>query len=308
MMSDQIENSAKLVGIEVSSSALTVVSLDQTGTLLDAFHEPSVETDNSSGHIVELIRGLEGRIGNIGSIGIAVPGLISQDKMRVAYSSHFPEHASIDIKKEIESATGRAPLIENDANAAAYGEFKKGAGRGSRNSFYLTLGKGIGGALIFDGYIWRGVSGYAGEIGYLTINSEGLRLEDVASSDNIVRRTRNRFNRDSTSSLNAFEEQAIDLEAIVAAAENGDDFAQLMLGRTGSYIGMGVASVINLLNIETIVIGGEIMQAGHLVLDSIISRAKELSFGPSFANTTIVSGQLGSNAAAIGVALLANGL
>jgi glucokinase len=228
--------------------------------------------------------------------------------MRVAYSTHFPEHSSVDIKEEVHSATGRTPLIENDANAAAYGEFRKGSGRGSNNLFYVTLGEGIGGAFIIDGKIWRGATGFAGEFGYLTVNSEGLRLEDVASSGNIVRRTRSRFNRDSTSSLNRLAEQAINLPEIVAAADNGDDFAQLMLERTGSYIGMGVASVINLMNIESIVIGGEIMEAKHLVLDSIISRAKELSFGPSFAETTITSGQLGRNAAAVGVALLAAGL
>ena len=80
-----------------------------------------------------------------------------------------------------------------------------------------------------------------------------------------------------------------------------------MLERTGLYVGAAVASVINLLNIERIVIGGEIMQARHLVLDSIISRAKEFSFSPSFQNTEIVAGELGENASAIGVALMANG-
>jgi len=305
---ERSEALAKLVGIEVAATALTVVSLDSSGNLLDAYREPIQTTENSSQQLVELVRGLETKFGDIEGIGVAVPGLISQDKMRVAYSAHFPEHSAIDIKEEIASAIGRAPLIENDANAAAYGEYKKGSGRGSQNSFYVTLGKGIGGAFIFDGMIWRGASGFAGEFGYLTINSEGLRLEDVASSENIVKRTRNRFNRDSTSSLNRFAEQSINLEEIVAAAENGDDFAQLMLERTGSYIGMGVASVINLLNVETVVVGGEIMQAGQLVLDPIIRRAKELSFAPSFSKTTIVSGQLGPNAAAIGVALLAGGL
>ncbi|HMJ08779.1 MAG TPA: ROK family protein [Pyrinomonadaceae bacterium] len=307
-MNEANASTTKLIGVEVSASSLTVVSLDGAGNLLDAGHVPAERGENSPQQLFDVVAGFQDRFGETGNIGIALPGLISQDKMRVAYSTHFPEHSTVDIKEEVESAAGRKALIENDANAAAYGEYKKGAGRGSRNLFYITLGTGVGGAFILDGSIWRGAAGFAGEFGYLTINSEGLRLEDVASADNIVRRTRNRFNRDSTSSLNRFEEQAINLEEIVAAAENGDDFAQLMLERTGNYIGMGVASVINLLNIETIVIGGEIMQAGHLVLDSIISRAKELSFAPSFAKTTIVNGQLGQNAAAIGVALLANGL
>jgi glucokinase len=307
-MSEPSNNSSRHIGIEVSANALTVVGLDASGNLLEAFHTPAAPGGSVQEQIASIASDISTKFGDIGEIGIALPGLISSDKMRVAYSTHFPEHSSVDIKEEIVAATGRTPLIENDANAAAYGEFKKGAGRGSKNLFYVTLGQGIGGAFILDGKIWRGASGFAGEFGYLTINSEGLRLEDVASAGNIVRRTRSRFNRDSTSSLNRFEEQAINLEEIVTAADNGDDFAQLMLERTGSYIGVGVASVINLMNIETIVVGGEIMQAGHLVLDSIIRRAKELSFAPSFAQTTIASGQLGPNAAAVGVALLASGL
>jgi glucokinase len=307
-MSDQSGTAAKHIGIEVSASAVTVVGLDASGNMLEAYHAPSAPTGTIQEQIVAISDDVSNRFDGIASVGIALPGLISSEKMRVTYSTHFPEHSSVDIKEEVAAATGWQPLIENDANAAAYGEFRKGAGRGSKNLFYVTLGKGIGGAFILNGEIWRGASGFAGEFGYLTINSEGLRLEDVASADNIVRRTRSRFNRDSTSSLNRFEEQAINLDEIVAAADNGDDFAQLMLDRTGRYIGVGVASVINLMNIETIVIGGEIMEAGHLVLDSIIRRAKELSFAPSFAQTTISSGQLGRNAAAVGVALLASGL
>ncbi|MGI8811429.1 MAG: ROK family protein [Pyrinomonadaceae bacterium] len=307
-MIDTPDTPRMMVGIEISEDSLHVVRLDDQGSLLEASHDATHAGEGSPRQLIELVGELKERVGGLASVGIAVPGLVSQDKMRVAYSARLPEHAAIDIKDEIMKATGVTVLIENDANAAAYGEFKKGSGRGSSHLFYVTLGKGVGGALIIDGMIWRGAAGFAGEFGYLTINSEGLRLEDVASEENIVRRTRSRFNRDSTSSLNRFEEQQINLEQIVAAAENGDDFAQLMLERTGNYIGTGVASVINLLNIETIVVGGEIMDKGHLVLDSIVKRARELSFRPSFAKTTIVGGQLGQNSAAIGAALLANGI
>ena len=79
-----------------------------------------------------------------------------------------------------------------------------------------------------------------------------------------------------------------------------------MIERTGRYIGVAIASVINLLNIEKIVVGGEIMQAEHLVLDAIVQRARELSFAPSFEKARIVGGQLGENAAAVGAALLAS--
>lgn len=162
----------------------------------------------------------------------------------------------------------------------------------------------MGGAFIFGGEIWRGASGYAGEFGYVPINSEGMRLEDVASSANIIRRTRSRFHQDSTSSLSKLDESEITLNEIIAAAKRDDDFAQMMLERTGMYVGTAVASVINLLNIEKVVVGGEIMQAKHLVLDALVERARELSFAPSFDSTSIVEGTLAGNAAAIGAAFI----
>ncbi|MGC2238216.1 MAG: ROK family protein [Pyrinomonadaceae bacterium] len=199
-------------------------------------------------------------------------------------------------------------FIENDANAAAYGEYNLGAGRGSRDMFYVTLGTGIGGALIFDGNIWRGASGFAGEFGHITINSEGMKLEDVASAANIVRRTKSRFHQDHTSSLGKIGEDEIGLKDVVREAQIGDSFAQMMLERTGTYVGMAIASVINLLNVEKIVVGGAIMQSEHLVLDAIIRRARELSFAPSFKGTEILVGELGENASAVGVALLSSRL
>jgi glucokinase len=135
-----------------------------------------------------------------------------------------------------------------------------------------------------------------------------MRLEDVASTASIVRRTRIRFHQDSTSSLNKLDEQKIRISDIVSAAARGDDFAQLMLQRTGVYVGTAIASVINLLNIERIVVGGEIMEAAEVVLDAIIRRARELSFAPSFNSTKIVAGELHENAAAVGAALLAGGI
>jgi predicted NBD/HSP70 family sugar kinase len=131
-----------------------------------------------------------------------------------------------------------------------------------------------------------------------------MRLEEVASSDNIVRRTRDRFHQDNTSSLNKLDEQAIRIDDILTAAAAEDDFARLMLERTGNYIGTAVASVINLLNIETIVIGGPTMAAGNVLLNAIIRSARELSFAPSFESTLILASELGERAAAIGAALL----
>ena len=306
-MAEFTNQSAKFVGIEVSSGAFNAVRIDANGKVLDTLQMPFDRSGETLLQLVAAVNKLKEAFPGIEKIGIAVPGLIRRETSRVAVSAHIPDHSGLDLAGEVQSATGLETLIENDANAAAYGEFKAGAGRGSDNLFYVTLGSGVGGAFIIDGNIWKGASGFAGEFGYVPINSEGMRLEEVASSGNIVRRTVNRYKQDSTSSLSRLHENQIGIADIVAAAEKEDDFAQMMLERTGTYVGMAIASVINLLNIERIVIGGEIMQAKHLVLDSVIARAKELAFAPSFENTEILAGELGDNASAIGAALLANG-
>lgn len=300
------ENSRKSLGVEISSSVLNAVLLDANGTIERAEHRRFEPSEDNVEQVVALATELMENFAGIEAMGIAVPGLVHKDSRRVAFSAHIPGHANIDLADGIHKACGLPTVIENDANAAAYGEFRIGAGRESENLFYATLGEGVGGAFIFDGKIWHGSAGFAGEFGYVSINAEGMRLEDVASSANIARRTRNRIRQDNTSSLSSLAEAKIGIPEILAAANTEDDLAILMLERTGEYVGTAVASVINLLNIGTIVLGGQLMEAGHLVLDAVVSRARELSFGPSFLATRIVAGTLGRNAAAAGAALLAS--
>ncbi len=305
-MNEDFLNTDKRVGIEVTNSALLAVCLGSDDQVAGSF---SLKTDSGVAVAQDLnsfIEKIKKEFGQFEKVGIAIPGLIDISTSRVEYSAHLPEHTKIDLVKEIANVSGVKAYIENDANAAAFGEYSSGSGRGSKDMFYITLGDGVGGALIFDNKLWHGDSGFAGEFGYFAVNSEGMRLEDLASSRSIVKRTKGRFHQDPTSSLNKTGEDNITIEDVVREAKNEDDFAQLMLERTGFYVGTAVASVINLLNIERIVVGGEIMRAENLVLDAIRARAKELSFAPSFKTVEIVQGSLGRNAAAIGVALLSS--
>jgi glucokinase len=307
-MTGAINQTDILVGVEVGGSMLKAVCLGAEGNIADS-HQAQIDKGvEIAPQLVEFIKELHSKFGEFEKIGVTVPGLIDRETKRVAFSTYFPEHEQIDLLSELEKVTKLKIFIENDANAAAYGEYRLGAGRGSRDIFYVTLGIGIGGALIFDGNIWRGASGFAGEFGHIAINSDGMKLEDVASAANIIRRTRSRFHQDHTSSLRSIGEDEIGLLDVVREAQLGDSFAQMMLERTGSYVGMAIASVINLLNVEKIVVGGLIMQAQHLVLDAIIRRARELSFPPSFKTTEIRAGELVDNAPAVGVALLSNRL
>lgn len=303
-MSQSNLNTEKLVGVEVSKAAFKAVCFDQSGSVTDSLRYKIDRSNPTLPQLVNFLNEAKKRFGGGERIGIAVPGLVHHETRRITYSTYIPEHEAINFASELEAATGLKITIENDANAAAYGEYRLGAGRGSRDLFYVMLGTGVGGAFIFDGKIWRGASGFAGEFGQVAINSEGMKLEDVASNVNIVRRTRNRFQQDSTSSLGKLDEDEIRIAGIVSEARDGDDFAHLMLDRTGIYVGTAIAGVINLLNIERIVISGQIVEADRIVLDAIVRRARELTFPPSFEATQIVASRLGDNASAIGAGLL----
>lgn len=304
MSSENNSVSAPAIGIEVTASEFIAVCLSADGTVSGSERKAISDRDESVSEVVEFAAEVKDKLGPVERIGVAVPGLIRRETSRVAYSARIPAHEGIDIAAKIESATGLKTVLENDANAAAYAEYKLGAGRGSRHMFYATVGTGVGGAFIIDGRIWHGAAGFAGEFGYVAVNSDGMRLEEVASGENIVRRTRARLHQDNTSSLNRIGEQSLTIDDILGAAVADDDFAKLMLERTGGYVGTAVASVINLLNIETIVIGGPTMLAGNVLLNAIIRSARELSFAPSFESTLILAGELGERAVASGAALL----
>jgi glucokinase len=299
------EQQEKLVGVEVSNSYMRAVCLNQAGEVSD-MREAAIDRRVSiTSQLIAFINQIKEKFGGFNRVGVALSGLIDRRTNRVALSKQTPEYVTVDLAREIQQATGVEAILENDANAAAFGEYAFGAGKGNHNLFFILLGEGIGGAFIIDGNLWRGASGFAGEFGHLLIDSEeNLRLEDVASSANILRRIKHRIHQDHTSSLARISEEQLTIADVVTAGKNGDGFTQMMLERTGGYVGTAVASVINLLNIEKIVVGGDIMQAGDAVLAGIRQNARDYSFQPSFATTEIVAGTLGSRAVAIGAALL----
>jgi glucokinase len=299
-------------GIDVGHSILRAVTISTDGKVL-ARREAPHQKDDLVAEIARLVADLS-QERSIKSIGLAIPGLVNRETDRVLISTGLPSVVRADLHTELMKATGLRFELENDANAAAYGEYISGAGRGARDIFYIGIGDAIGGAIILDGKLWTGASGCAGEIGHITINAEGVEcvcgntgcLETVASAPNIARRARERLDRDSTSSLSRLALAENFTAADVAhEALNGDDFSVMMIERTGKFIGTAVASIINLLSIERIILGGDVMQAGDLILKPIIQEASKRSFQPCFESTKIVGAELGGDGVAIGAALLA---
>ena len=291
---------------------MRAVTVSRDGKVV-AHREAAYEPDNLVPQIADLVSSLR-ELGPIKSVGVGIPGLVNRETDRVLIANGLPSAVHSDFHSELMKATGLRCELENDANAAAYGEFIAGAGRGARDVFYIGIGDSIGGALLLDGKLWVGASGCAGEVGHITINTEGIEcvcgntgcLETVASGPNIARRARERLDRDSTSSLSSLARTENFTAADLAhAATNGDDFSIMMIERTGKYIGAAVASIINLLSVERIILGGGVMEAGELILNPIVEEAGKRSFQPCFESTRIVAAELSADGVAIGAALLA---
>jgi glucokinase len=301
------------IGLNFYGHQVRGALVNSAGSIIQRI-EAAFSPESMVEQVAVVARDLGSASNNVAAIGIAIPGLVNRQTDRVVVSRDLPSTMRDDLHSELGRATGLRVEIENDANAAAYGEYKVGAGRGSRDIFYMMIGDGIGGAIILDGKLWTGSSGFAGEVGHITIDTEGLEcvcgntgcLETVASAPSIVRRARERLNRDGTSSLSRLAlNKEFTASDVARQANEGDDFALMMIERTGKYIGTGVASVINLLNIERIVLGGGVMEAGDLILNPIIQEAKRRAFQPCFEATQIVAGNLGLDAGTIGAAMLA---
>lgn len=252
----------------------------------------------------------------VAAVGIGWPGMVDSRTNRPERAINIVDVSSFGLYQELQKGTGLPVVFDNDANAGAYGEFCCGAARGYQDVFYITMGTGIGSGLILGGQLQRGSRGYAGEFGHFKMDVAGLEcacgstgcLETVASGPNIVRRVRERLFSDpsfSVSQLARDMEGTLTCERIVQAALEEDELAQSVLRETCLFLGAAVASIINLLNVEIVVLGGGVMAAGELMLGPIREEARKRTMPLAYECCRFVAAELGPDSGIIGAAMLA---
>jgi glucokinase len=266
--------------------------------------------------LIEIIVRLRSYGDSAAAVGIGWAGLVDQSAQRIEANPNLVDVSSFDLHGELKRATGLPVVIDNDANVAAYGEWRSGAARGFEDVFFVTMGTGIGSGLILGGKLQRGSRGFAGEFGHFKIDLDGLEcacgstgcLETLASGPNIVRRVREQLFSDpsfSISSLARDMEGILTGERVVRAAMEKDELALSVLKETGRILGAAIASVVNLLNVEVVVLGGGVMAAGDLILEPIREGTYRGTVRPCFECCRVVVAELGQDAGIIGAALLA---
>ncbi|PYS78433.1 MAG: hypothetical protein DMF70_14765, partial [Acidobacteria bacterium] len=248
----------------------------------------------------------------IQAVSVVVPGSVQFGTGVVVNAPNIPSLPGFRLTAALSEALEQPVLLENDANAAALGEMWQGAARNCKTIVCLTLGTGVGGAIVFDGELWRGVDGTAGEIGHTSVEPfGGVKckcgnvgcLEVYASGTAIVRMAREGLAQDPSSSLILAAEWTS--KRIASAAIERDPLALEVFRKAGAYLGIAMANVINIFNPEMIVIGGGAAAAWDLFIEHARAEVARRAFPVPAARCQIVRGECGDDAGLLGAAWLA---
>jgi len=299
------------IGIDIGGTNIKTGVVDLSGSIL---FKNSFKTDNQSSPLTNIeniknsIFEMLNQFSAAQSIGVGVPGIIDKNGS-LNISPNLPKWHGINIQKELQKYFNLTIVVDNDANAAAVAEMEAGAGKDLNDFICVTLGTGIGGAIIIDNKIFKGTSGGAGEIGHLIINYNFLNsalpvfrqgiLEELAGRKQIIANYKSRITDNDGTNQSDF-----DVEDIANAAYDGFTPAIECLEETGVIIGIGLASAMNLLDIPFAIIGGGISQAGEILFNSIRKTIKERSLPTISEKFEIREAYFKSDTGLIGAAML----
>jgi glucokinase len=311
------------IGIDVGGTKVLGGVVDQTGKVLqtsrrDTPHEGGrALTETIAEVALELAKGHE-----VSAVGLSAAGFVSSDRKTMLATPNIAGWNGVQLEAELNELIKLPVVLENDANAAAWGEKKFGAGIGKANMLLITVGTGIGGGIIVNGELLRGAFGIAAEIGHLRVLPDGHLcgcgargcFEQYASGNALLRHTREAIAASPDLARNLLSRgdgtvQGLTGRAITEAAREGDQVALAAFNTTGQWLGAGIASLAVILDPETVVIGGGVIDAGEILLEPTrIAIERNMPFAGKHPYPEIIPAKLGNEAGLVGAADLARTL
>ncbi|MCD9024991.1 ROK family protein [Cohnella silvisoli] len=310
-------NQKVYAGIDLGGTKILAVILDESGTILNKSEQSTDAQEGSEAVIqrmIQLIKDCLEPSYQLTGIGVATAGTLNAQEGIVALASNLGWN-QVPLGKRLEQAFGVPVNLENDANAAAYGEWAAGAGRGTKNCVYVTVSTGIGAGIVSAGRLIRGRDSSAGELGHITIDWNGPRclcgnvgcLELYASGTAIARRAQQlatQFPEEALMLTGRAGTNPITSRHVAEAASNGDELSAKILREAGQALGAGLVSIIHVMNPEVLIVGGGAASIGAPLLDPMHQVIAERGISSMAAGVKVVSPSLGKEAGAIGAALL----
>ncbi|MGB2691560.1 MAG: ROK family protein [Thermodesulfobacteriota bacterium] len=313
--------SDKVIGIDIGGTNLRGALVDSKGNIHKRMEVLS-EADQGINKLIENLANFIADISKgekVANIGVGIPGIIDSKDGIITEAPNISNVDNYPLRSVLKEKLGPNLnlVIENDANCAAVGEWWMGAAKEVSSMIMITMGTGVGGGIVLDGELWTGADGMAGEIGHITIYPDGALcncrnygcLESYASATAIRRmvkeglqdRNLNTVLREATENV-----QIEDIPKIVMeAASSGDEFSLSIWKEVGVALGIGIASLVNLLNVEIVVIGGGVSNAWDLFMDAAYKEAHKRAFRAPIERAKIKRGSLRDDAGILGSVYLA---
>ena len=296
MSPDSMKVESYALGLDLGGTSVKAVAL-AGDVLAGQDHEPFdlAEPMAFAGAIERVVGRFTERLGRPLSIGVSAPGIPALDDRSIAHMPGRFEGLEGLVWGDLLGRSEGVPVV-NDANAALLGEVGFGAGRGARHAVLLTLGTGVGGAVLSDGRLLRGHTGKAGHLGHVSLDPEGApdicstpgSLEDAMGNHNIGSRTAGRF---------------ATTHDLVRAAESGDEGARGIWLRSVRALAAAIASFGNVLDPEVVIIGGGVARAGETLFGPLRTLLADMEWRPGGRGLRLVPAELGELAGAHGAAL-----
>ena len=302
-----------VAGIDIGGTKIALAVADLEGHFIEQTRFPTRLEEGPHRIIETALSELERTGAGLASVGVACAGPLDRERGLILSPPNLPGWDEFPIVKLVEERLGVPVLLDNDANAAALGEHRHGAGRGYQHLVYITISTGIGGGVIVDGRLLHGVYDGAGEVGHMTVLLDGPVcgcggrgcLEALCSGTGLARRARERLASGTASSLNSLDPAEVTGQVVAEAARAGDALASQVWDEMIHYLAVGVGNLFNVLAPEAIVIGGGISTAGEQLFGPLRERvrARVRMLPPEKLN--ILQASLGGDSALHGAVLLA---
>lgn len=306
------------IGVDLGGTNTRAGVIDTDGKILGRGRRPTPLPDGSVAvvkSIAQCVRDAAQDAGisltDIGGVGVGAPGPLDPYAGVIISPENLQCMHGVRLKDELEADLGVTVQVDNDANMAAYGEQWLGAGQDVDHFLCVTLGTGVGGGWVSDGRLMRGFNGNAAEVGHVTVDHNGPRcacgnygcLEKYASATAMVAWTQHRLkDEEPETSLRADD---LTTKTIFDAAQAGDAFAQEMFESTGTFLGIGLVSLVNVTNVEMIALAGGLAAAGDLIFDPAKRVFMDRGTVGVKEHVRIVPASLGDDAGIFGAARLA---
>lgn len=302
------------IGLDIGGTKIAGAVVDGTGEVAAELVEPTPEESDAEAVqavLLDLIERLRAEH-EVRTIGVGAAGIVEWPAGRMIWA---PNNAYRDwpVREQLEKATNLPVVVDNDANVAALAEARLG---GWTNMVLITVGTGIGGGLVLDGAVQRGATGLATELGHIILNPDGPVcgcgnhgcFEAYASGTALGRMAREAAADDPAGLIARLgaEQGEVDGRTVVAALEQDDPAATAIFARLGRWLGVGIASLANIFEVQAVLVGGGLVETGELLLEPARVAARQYAYAPTARGIPpVVPAKFGGDAGMIGAALLA---